>query len=297
MQPPFLMSTNTHIRNLFRRFHDQNTEIEKMLNKHKYGLALLSLCCSSAAFAVQIESRGLSQGSTPTAVAMNVGSANVPTNLNWQMMEKITQMEADIRSLRGKMEEQENTIDQLKKELENRYTDLDARLEILQEKVDPTEPEAETPTEVEDNQQGTAPSTTLNTTQQQDVALNVSLVSEEEKVAYTAALDAYKSGGAKKAIQPMQAFIQQYPNSAYISNAHFWLAEFLLAVDPTDFNAVKQNFTTVVNKYPNSAKASNALYRLFTIASNVDQNVQLAEQYKKLLLSHYPNSEEAKFVQ
>lgn len=270
-----------------------------MLNQHKYSLALLALCCSGAASAVQIESRGLSQGSTPTAVAMNVGAGNVPTNLNWQMMEKITQMEADIRSLRGKMEEQENTIDQLKKELENRYTDLDARLETLQEKVDPTEPEAEaeTPTEVEDNQQGTAPSTTVKPAQQQETPLNVSLVSEEEKAAYTAALDAYKSGGAKKAITPMQAFIQQYPNSAYISNAYFWLAEFLLAVDPTDFNTVKQNFTTVVNKYPNSAKASNALYRLFTIASNVDQNPQLAEQYKKLLLSNYPNSEEAKFVQ
>lgn len=94
----------------------------------------------------------------------------------------------------------------------------------------------------------------------------------------------------------MQQFIQQYPNSPYISNAYFWLGEILLAIEPTDFNTVKQSFTTVVNQYPNSSKASTALYRLFTITSNVDQNEILAAQLKIQLLKQYPNSEEAKFV-
>lgn len=263
-----------------------------MLKKHHFGLAAIALFCSSHSFAnVKIESHGLSQNSG--TVAMNVGTTP-NTNLNWQMMEKIQQLETDLRQLRGKLDEQEHTIEALKKESENRYNDLDARLETLQEKVEPTEPEAENPTE--DNQKGTAPSTTVKSTEPA-TPLNSSIApSEEEKAAYTQALDAYKSGGALKAVEPMKKFMQQYPNSAYISNAHFWLAEFLLAIEPTDFTAVKNHFTTVVNTYPNSSKASNALYRLFTIASNVDQNSELAEQYKKMLLSNYPTSEEAKFV-
>lgn len=259
-----------------------------MLNKHS--LTLIALLSASPAFAnVQIESRGLSQGSS---VAMNTG-AQVPTNLNWQLIEKNQQLEADLRALRGKFEEQENAIEQLKKELENRYTDLDARLEMLQQKVDPQE---ETPEE--DNQQDTAPSSTSvkNTPIEQQTPPSNGQPLDVETQAYTTALDAYKTGGAKKALQPMQQFIQQYPNSAYISNAHFWLGEFLLAIEPTDFNAVKQNFTIVVNQYPNSSKASNALYRLFTITSNVDQNPVLAAQLRDQLLNKYPNSEEAKFV-
>ena len=262
-----------------------------MLNKHS--LTFLALLCTAPAFAnVQIESRGLSQGSS---VAMNTG-ANTTTNLNWQLIEKNQQLEADIRNLRGKFEEQENTIEQLKKELENRYNDLDARLEMLQQKVDPQEEAPE-----EDNQQDTAPSDDL-TLKNQNESLNtqpatgVVQPNDIETQVYTAALDAYKTGGAQKALQPMQQFIQQYPDSAYISNAYFWLGEILLAVEPTDYNAVKQKFTTVVNQYPNSTKAATALYRMFTIASNVDQNEVLAAQFKTKLLNQYPNSEEAKYV-
>ena len=262
-----------------------------MLNKHS--LTFLALLCTAPAFAnVQIESRGLSQGSS---VAMNTG-ANTTTNLNWQLIEKNQQLEADIRNLRGKFEEQENTIEQLKKELENRYNDLDARLEMLQQKVDPQEEAPE-----EDNQQDTAPSDDLtlknpNESLNTQPATGVVQPNDIETQVYTAALDAYKTGGAQKALQPMQQFIQQYPDSAYISNAYFWLGEILLAIEPTDYNAVKQKFTTVVNQYPNSTKAATALYRMFTIASNVDQNEVLAAQFKTKLLNQYPNSEEAKYV-
>ncbi|MFH3698868.1 YbgF trimerization domain-containing protein, partial [Acinetobacter baumannii] len=61
----------------------------------------------------------------------------VPTNLNWELMQKNQQLENDIRTLRGQLEEQANDIDQLKKDLANRYTDLDQRLELLHQKVDP----------------------------------------------------------------------------------------------------------------------------------------------------------------
>ena len=43
------------------------------------------------------------------------------------------QLENDIRTLRGQLEEQSNDIEQLKN-LSNRYTDLDQRLELLNQK-------------------------------------------------------------------------------------------------------------------------------------------------------------------
>lgn len=280
-----------------------------MLKKHT--LCALTLLCSAPALAnIPIESRGLSQNSGSASTSAAIGASNsgapVTTNLNWQLMQKNQQLENDIRTLRGKMEEQENEIAQLKHELTNRYTDLDQRLELLNQKIDP---EA-APAVEEDNQQDSSPSTASssqpasnpvnNTAAPAPTATTVvstqSSTEELEKAAYTIALDAYKQGGAKKAIAPMQNFIKNHPNSVYISNAYFWLAEFNLAIEPTNYNEAKKNFEIVASKYPNSSKASNAVYRLYSIAKNVDKNDALAAQYRSTLLTKYPSSQEASFV-
>lgn len=284
-----------------------------MLKKH--ALYALTLTCSASLYAnIPIESRGLSQGSNElssgNSTAVN-STAQVQTNPTWQLIQKNQQLENDIRVLRGKMEEQDNEIEKLKKELTNRYTDLDQRLELLQQKVDPES----TASPEEDNQQDTSPSTTgtVNTAVQPKVpaaapvsstvtpainagtSVNVSSQLELEKAAYTIALDAYKQGGAKKAIAPMQNFIKNHPNSVYIGNAYFWLAEFNLAIEPTNYTEAKKNFNIVANQYPNSAKASNALYRLYSIAKDVDRDSVQAAKAKNKILANYPKSEEASY--
>jgi len=281
-----------------------------MLNQH--ALCVLALLSSASLYAnIPIESRGLTQTSIePSAnnVAIDSGAAtaNVPTNLNWQIMQKNQQLENDVRALRGKIEEQDNEIEKLKHELTNRYTDLDQRLELLQQKVDPESAAPE-----EDNQQDTSPST-VNTptpvveakpantqpeavTTQANATTNTQSVSSAnlDKAAYTVALDAYKQGGAKKAIAPMKNFIKNNPNSVYISNAYFWLAEFNLAIEPTNYTEAKKNYNIVINQYPNSAKAARALYQLHSIAKDVDHNTTLANQLKSKLVKDYPKSEEA----
>ena len=274
-----------------------------MLKKHS--LCALTLLCTTPVFAnIPIESRGLSQATNnsvnPTSVAVDTGASATATNINWQIMQKNQQLENDLRSLRGKLEEQDNEIAQLKHELENRYADLDQRLELLQQKIDP-----EASNTTEDNQQDTPPSNTTitnassNTTaaavNKAPVVVSTQNTSELEKAAYTVALDAYKQGGAKKAIAPMQNFIKNNPNSVYISNAYFWLAEFNLAIEPTNYAEAKKNYGIVANQYPNSSRAPRAVYQLYNIAKEVDKNTTQANQYKAKLLKQYPKSEEASF--
>jgi TolA-binding protein len=283
----------------------------------KHAIYALTLLSTTSIFAnIPIENRGLSQTNSGSNSSSNyntttntpVAEANVPTNINWQIMQKNQQLENDIRSLRGRIEEQENTIEQLKNELNNRYTDLDQRLELLQQKVDP-----ESVTQTEDKQQDSSPSISATATAAVNSAnspaaatpetpstssTNVPVTTNQqatelEKAAYTVALDAYKQGGAKKAIAPMQNFIKNHPNSIYISNAYFWLAEFNLAIEPTNYTEAKKNYNIVVNQYPQSSKASRALYQLYSIAKDVDRNTALANQYKAKLLKQYPKSEEA----
>lgn len=283
-----------------------------MLKKHS--VLFIALLSTTHLYAnVPIESRALSQQSSN-----NTNTASAGSNLNWDLIQKNQKLEDEVRKLRGQLEEHDNAIEQLKKELTNRYTDLDQRLELLSQKIDPPEentetentttnettntdtatpkvvpttpaqqsnPPAQTPVPVVQPQSNTA--TTSNTTNQIEL----------EKAAYTVALDAYKQGGAKKAIQPMQNFIKNHPNGIYVGNAYFWLAEFYLAVEPVDYKAAKQNYNIVATRYPNSAKASRAVYQLYSIVKEVDKNTTLANQYKTKLLTQYPQSEEAKFIQ
>ncbi|MDQ9035945.1 YbgF trimerization domain-containing protein [Acinetobacter seifertii] len=289
----------------------------------KHSLLFIALMSTTSLYAnIPIESRGLSQND---GSASNTSSSNisVPTNLNWELMQKNQQLENDIRTLRGQLEEQANDIEQLKKELANRYTDLDQRLELLHQKVDPdsatqddssntaADSSATTNTSAPSSQptdgnkvvaapptsttSGQQPSAPVTNAQQTTAAQNQSNPLELEKAAYTVALDAYKQGGAKKAIAPMQNFIKNHPNSIYTGNAYFWLAEFHLATDPVNYNEAKKNYNIVANQYPNSSKAPRALYQLYSIAKDVDKNIASANQYKNKLLTQYPKSEEVKF--
>ncbi|MDP9802046.1 YbgF trimerization domain-containing protein [Acinetobacter calcoaceticus] len=280
----------------------------------KHSLLFIALMSTTSLYAnIPIESRGLSQsgGSLSNTSSNNV---SVPSNLNWELMQKNQQLENDIRTLRGQLEEQSNDIEQLKKDLSNRYTDLDQRLELLNQKVDPESAPADNPTNSDtpatastetstvDNKVVNATPTSSPSTPpppqpeaSQPPAQNQSNPVELEKAAYTVALDAYKQGGAKKAIAPMQNFIKNHPNSVYTGNAYFWLAEFNLATDPVNYNEAKKNYNVVATRYPNSSKAPRALYQLYSIAKDVDKNTASANQYKTKILSQYPKSEEAKF--
>lgn len=283
----------------------------------KHSFLFISLMSTTSLYAnIPIESRGLSQsgGSSTTTASSN---SSVPSNLNWELMQKNQQLESDIRTLRGQLEEQSNDIEQLKKDLANRYTDLDQRLELLNQKVDP---ESATPNNTANSDATTAGNTETPPTDNKAVnstastnqvtpssptqvtqpvpsspVQNQSNPVELEKAAYTVALDAYKQGGAKKAIAPMQNFIKNHPNSVYTGNAYFWLAEFNLATDPVNYNEAKKNYNVVATQYPNSSKAPRALYQLYSIAKDVDKNTASANQYKAKILSQYPKSEEAKF--
>lgn len=283
-----------------------------MLKKHAlFSIALLS---SASLYAIPIESRGLSNASSGNDIANS--SAPITGNMNWDLIQKNQQLENQIRELRGKIEEQDHAIDQLNKELSNRYTDLDQRLELLNQKLEPdnnsqeqqapaenaptTNPAVENPEQTKQttaaNQTATQQQPATQTAQTSATPTNSNNTSDPialEKAAYTVALDAYKKGGAKQAIAPMQNFIKNYPNSIYTGNAYFWLAEFQLAIDPPNYNEAKKNYEIVAAKFPNSSKAPRALYQLYSIAKDVNKNTQTANVYKSKLLSTYPKSEEA----
>ncbi len=246
---------------------------------------------SSTLFAIEVEQRDLSNNTaTPTT------PTSVQSTQFWELHQQLQQLQTLVRQLRGQIEEQNNQIEQLNQELKNRYTDLDQRLELLNQKID-SDTENENTDENNATPQispPTAPPTNSATNTAQSIIETPQITADE--AAYNAAYEAYKQGGAIKAIIPMENFTKNYPRSPYISHAYYWLGEFYLSITPPKYHQAKDHFNIVAGNYPQSNKAAAALYRLIEIAQNIDKDLPKAREYYLKLIQKYPKTKEAELA-
>lgn len=271
-------------------------------------LAVMASTTSLTWAAVPVEMRPLTPSSVQAPVGMvSTGTANDPnadpadqTSTLWKLYQQVQQLQQEVRDLRGRFESQEQQLDQTDKELKARFTDLDQRFGQLKNTVTAVEPT------VSESNTAISNKTTVDTSGAIDASVTptppitspkpaVSNEPDADKRAYIGAYDAYKSGGAAKAIAPMQAFINNYPSSVYISNAHYWLGEFYLASTPPNFEQAAKSFNVVTSQYPSSAKGAAATYRLATMA-DVDKRKTEAVRLMKKIITDYPNTQEAGYA-
>ena len=241
------------------------------------------------------------------------GNPDQPSML-WQVYQQIQQIQEDLRNLRGKMEAMDDQNDRQSTENTNRFKDLDQRLDQLSgQMADLTANTARANAQAQSagSNAGATPaapasSSTLKSVPNSDtpaVASGQSPVStsatnsldDADKAAYVAAYEAYRAGGADKAISPMQRFISQYGDSVYVPNAHYWLGEFYLGKSTPDFGNAKKQFGMVVTQYPKTAKAPAATYRLATLADAEHRNAD-AVRYMQTLVRDYPGTQEATYA-
>lgn len=92
------------------------------------------------------------------------------------------------------------------------------------------------------------------------------------------------------AIPAFRTFIQNYPNSSYLGNAHYWLGQLLYARN--DYDDAEQHFREVVDNYPNSNKRADCILKLGIIAQSQDNDSRARERFQQVI-SEYPDSTEA----
>ncbi|MEO2266574.1 tol-pal system protein YbgF [Pseudoalteromonas pernae] len=95
------------------------------------------------------------------------------------------------------------------------------------------------------------------------------------------------------AIPEFQAFVQTYPNSVYVPNAHYWLGQLLTIQGDTA--GAKSHFETVVNQYSDSSKRPDALLKLGTLEQQEGQLAK-AKQLFNEIITQYPDSTAAKLA-
>ena len=217
-------------------------------------------------------------GSTTVArPPVDTASAPIIGTDSGSLILRVQQLEEDVRRLNGLLEEATQALRQFEAQSLERYVDLDRRLTsgAGNDKVaGETDGSATSslPAIIE------APQTGGRSVDSQ----------EGEAAAYRAAYELVREKAFDDAVVSFTAFLSDYPFGRYAPNAHYWLGELYLVLDPPDPELARQNFKLLLDQYPADAKVPDALYKLGRVQF-IKGNRQRSREYLDEVIREYPS--------
>ena len=169
-----------------------------------------------------------------------------------ELAQHLDAVQADVRQLRGRLEELEYSTQTLRKQ----QNDLDKRIAApggggaagTAGDAGPTEGAAG----------GAGPAT--GSAAAAAPTAPASDASSVEQTVYAQAFDSLKAGSYSVAITSFKDFLSNYPTSPLAENAQYWLGEAYYVT--RDFDGASNAFRNVLQKWPDSRKAPDALLKL-----------------------------------
>lgn len=192
-----------------------------------------------------------------------------------EMAQRLDAAQADMRSLRGRIEELENSNEALRKQSRELYSDLDKRIAGFGTGAAGTGPGGAAGP-------GTGP-----------VGAPAGGSAAAEQAAYNQAFDQLKASNYAGAIGGFEAFLGQYPTSPIAENAQYWLGEAHYAKGEYDKAATA--FRAVGERWPNSRKSPDALLKLGYSQIELKQ-VSAARVTLSDVTRKFPDSDAAKLA-
>lgn len=193
-----------------------------------------------------------------------------------QMQQQLDSMSAEIQQLRGMVERNQYDMKQMLERQKELFIELDrVRSELKASDKPVTAGSAETQESV--SPEAAAESGTYTT--------NV-----DEEAAYKSAVDLIlKKKDYAGAIAAFKQFQENFPESNFAPNAHYWLGQLYFA-KKQDVEAAK-SFASVI-AYEDSNKRADSLVKLGDIARR-NNKPGVAKKYYQQVVDEYPNSSSA----
>jgi tol-pal system protein YbgF len=134
----------------------------------------------------------------------------------------------------------------------------------------------------------------LKTSQSTPVAEQQAVTVSEEQAYDSAVALVMRNKDFERAIPAFEAFLNDYPESGYAANAHYWLGQLLYTQGKTELAA--QQFLVVVDKYPQSNKVAESMVKLGVIAAQSGDKAKAQDLFEQVL-AKFPNSSAADLAQ
>jgi len=190
---------------------------------------------------------------------------------------QVQELQDEVRTLRGRLEEQDREIENLKRRQRDQYLDLDQRISDLRNnqpvlpsgasgqsaasqgpaRTSAAAPGGDVP-EVRPPMESQSAVTGIGQPQAQSQATATS--AEDEKAAYDHAFQALKDLRYADAAEEFQSFLTRYPNSEYSDNAQYWLGESYYVT--RNYDLALGAFQDLLDNFPESPKAPDALLKI-----------------------------------
>jgi len=217
-----------------------------------------------------------------------------------EMLESLESLKTEINTLRGEIEVQGYTIDQLKQKQRDLYTDLDRRLELSGSNNTSDDPSNDL--QVLDtnanqeiiNENDTASEQSLVIETTSDIGQNGEINSEEKLIDpqeaekyYRSAFKLLKESQYDQALLAFKRFLKDYPDSAFSSNAQYWIGEANYVMQ--NYEIAINEYQALLNTYPNSQKISHALLKIGYSYAELS-NIADAKKILKEVIRQYPDT-------
>ena len=218
-----------------------------------------------------------------------------------EMLESLESLKAEINTLRGEIEVQSYTIDQLKQKQRDLYTDLDRRLELSGNNNTSNEPSNDD-LQVLDTNANQEIMNENDTVSEQSLIIEttsdigqISEINSEEKLTdpqeaenyYRSAFKLLKESQYDQALLALKSFLKDYPDSVFSNNAQYWIGEANYVMQ--NYEIAINEYQALLNTYPNSQKVSHALLKIGYSYAELG-NIADAKKVLKDVVRQYPDT-------
>lgn len=180
-----------------------------------------------------------------------------------ELAQHLDAVQADVRQLRGRVEELEYKQEGMRKQQRDLYSDLDKRIAALGGGSSRAAAGGGSPaggTGAPGAGAGSGAVAAAGAAGAASTDTGAGAGTSEEQTVYAQSFDALKAGSYSTAITGFKAFLSSYPASPLAENAQYWLGEAYYVT--RDFEGATGAFRGVLQKYPDSRKAPDAMLKL-----------------------------------
>ena len=223
--------------------------------------------------------RPYSGSTTVASPPSDIDGEGITSSDSGSLVLRVQQLEADVRRLNGLLEEATQALVRLEAQSLERYVDLDRRV-AAGAVIDTAAGKDEVTT-----------SSPVNTPiGGDDGAVRAGAADPQvgEEAAYRAAYELVREKSFDDAVAAFLSFLTDFPFGRYAPNAHYWLGELYLVLDPPDPELARQSFKILLDQYPTDPKIPDALYKLGRVQF-IKGNRQRSQGYLDEVIREYPS--------